>query len=121
MNSDYWDAGYERGQWYTRGLAAALAGNASVTRGERRTGGGASNYHRYAYGLDRVPYDDFPALLHEGERVQTAAQARAADAGAGSVNLNLNGPVTVREEADLDKLARKFANEVRRAALLAEP
>ena len=28
-----------------------------------------------------LPYDDYPALLHEGERVLTAAEARAQDAG----------------------------------------
>ena len=36
---------------------------------------------RNAFGLDRVPYDDYPALLHEGERVLTASEARAQDAG----------------------------------------
>ena len=29
----------------------------------------------YAVGLDRVPYDNYPALLHKGEMVLTAAQA----------------------------------------------
>lgn len=36
-------------------------------------------WRRNAYGLNRVPYDDFPALLHEGERVLTAREAREAD------------------------------------------
>lgn len=35
----------------------------------------------YAYGLDYVPYDEFPALLHQGERVLTAAEAREMDRG----------------------------------------
>lgn len=74
----------------------------------------------FAYGLDRVPYDNFPALLHQGERVLTASQARRADTG-GGVNVTFSGPVTVREEADLEKLARRFAAEVQRAALLAAP
>jgi hypothetical protein len=28
-----------------------------------------------ASGLDYVPYDNFPAMLHKGERVQTASEA----------------------------------------------
>lgn len=47
---------------------------------------------RNAFGLERVPYDDYPALLHEGERVLTAAEARAQDTGAGpSINLTITG------------------------------
>jgi len=38
----------------------------------------AANSH--ASGLDEVPYDDYIARLHKKERVQTAAQAAAADA-----------------------------------------
>ena len=46
-----------------------------------------------AVGLDRVPYDNYPALLHEGERVLTAQQAREADRGSGggeSINITVN-------------------------------
>ena len=39
-------------------------------------------WRRNAFGLDRVPYDDFPALLHEGERVLTAQEAWAQDRAA---------------------------------------
>lgn len=49
---------------------------------------------RHAFGLDRVPYDEYPALLHEGERVLTAAQARAQDAAgesAGGIQLVVTG------------------------------
>ena len=35
--------------------------------------------NRHAFGLDRVPYDSYPALLDEGERVLTAREAREMD------------------------------------------
>ena len=44
-------------------------------------------YRPYAYGLDYVPYDNFPALLHQGERVQTAAEARSG----GNVSVTVTG------------------------------
>lgn len=36
-------------------------------------------YTPHAAGLDRVPYDNYAALLHEGERVLTAREAREQD------------------------------------------
>lgn len=41
-----------------------------------------SAFSSRATGLNRVPYNDFPALLHEGERVLTAQETRAMDDGA---------------------------------------
>ena len=47
---------------------------------------------RNAFGLDRVPYDDYPALLHEGERVLTASEARAQDtAPTAPIQLTITG------------------------------
>lgn len=73
-----------------------------------------------AFGLNRVPYDNFPALLHQGERVLTASQARAQNRNEGGIVVNM-GAVTVREQADIDRLAKAFVAEARRAALLAVP
>ena len=39
----------------------------------------------HANGLDRVPYDGYPAILHKGERVQTALQANAGGGSGGMV------------------------------------
>nr|WP_325221708.1 tape measure protein [uncultured Oscillibacter sp.] len=50
------------------------AGGASGWAGKGRNRPG-----QYAVGLDYVPYDEFPALLHQGERVLTAAEARGMD------------------------------------------
>lgn len=56
--------------WFNN-LWSGLFGNRSVNVGV--TGGGSVG--RYATGLDYVPYDDFPALLHKGEAVLTAEEA----------------------------------------------
>ena len=143
LQKEYYNAGYTMGEEFSQGILAARMENAfsPVDYGLAPEEGGAgigsatsepennaipsaykvkadSGIHgRYAYGLDYVPYDNFPALLHQGERVLTASQARSADRG-GGVNVTFSGPVTVREEADLDRLAAKLAEKVARAALL---
>jgi hypothetical protein len=38
---------------------------------------GSTSVHFLAGGIDRVPYDNFPAILHKDERVMTAAQNQA--------------------------------------------
>ena len=50
-------------------------------------GGSAGAGH--AYGLRRVPYDNYAALLHEGERVLTAREAREQDRGGGAPSIIL--------------------------------
>ena len=103
-----------RGVQYTPPLDPGEETNAITSSWGKRLEGVRG---RYAYGLGYVPYDNFPALLHQGERVLTASQARAADRGMG-VNVTFSGPVTVREEADLDRLAAKLAANVVRAVEL---
>ena len=74
-------------------------------------------WRKNAYGLDRVPYDDFPALLHEGERVLTAQQAREADSKPGrSISITITGNqfgagVSAEEVAQrlADQIELKFA------------
>ena len=67
----------------------------------------------YAVGLNYVPYDNFPALLHQGERVLTASQARQQDQGGGSGSIVINMPGTViREEADIERIGQKVLERV---------
>lgn len=131
LDSKYWDAGYRLGAQYSKGIAAgmtknmpsvdsvgivsgATAGNKGSTYGGKSsTTWRGSTVRRRAFGLNRVPYDDYPAMLHEGERVLTANQARQADAGSGvgSINVNLYG-MTVREDADVTRIAREIVSEL---------
>lgn len=131
-NDDYWDAGYERGQWYTKGLAAGImdsrdqvASAAAIKSSWEAFGGGGNNSYfdvdpgSFAVGLDRVPYDNFPALLHEGERVLTASQARAAERGGPTVQVTVTGNSFYGSDAAMeDRVAQKVAHEVARAVQL---
>ena len=88
LNDGYWDAGYTLGQEFSKGRAAAMQEiNAAAVPSymietspdydpARAFLGDEIMGYSHAYGLDRVPYDDYPALLHEGERVLTTSQAR---------------------------------------------
>lgn len=66
-----------------------------------------------AYGLPYVPYDNYAALLHQGERVLTAREARNYQDG-GGVSINIGG-MTVREEADIDRIAKTIVREIQYA------
>ncbi len=78
----------------------------------------SSRSHSHAFGLGYVPFDGYPALLHQGERVLTAQEARSAG-GQRAVNVTVNVTEnTVRSEEDLDRLAERFAAAIQEKALL---
>jgi hypothetical protein len=77
-------------------------------------------YRGYAYGLEYVPYNNFPMLLHEGERVLTASENRAYRAGRNASAVITGNNFYIREEADIMKVAREIVNQMNRAYQLAE-
>lgn len=133
------NAGWQSGQAYNRGLASAIQQFSPPTY-ETSTTNTSSEPQHYnpfgyipgrgtsiggaAFGLDRVPYDEYPALLHEGERVLTASQAREQDmayAGAAGQVVITGNSFTVREQADISAVAAELLHQIRVAQLRRKP
>lgn len=130
----YWDAGYRKSQEYSKGLAAGMA-SALVGTGSETTTGLSVEERRYgnwrrggyydedgvwrshAAGLERVPYDGYAALLHEGERVLTAREARQADQGGGAQVTITGNTFQVRQESDIDAIAEALYWRLRLAQM----
>lgn len=78
-------------------------------------GGDDDNSPRHAYGLNRVPKDDYPVRLHQGEKVLTRTEADRYDgkASASGVVINkLADTIVVREEADIDKIVTEINRKI---------
>lgn len=74
---------------------------------------GMNEYGKHAAGLRRVPYDGYAAILHEGERVLTAREARTQDnAAGGAVSINISGQWSVRSDADVDRIAETIVRKI---------
>lgn len=78
---------------------------------------------RFATGLDYVPYNEFPARLHEGEAVLTKLEAsnwregrlRSSSEGGETVSVVVNlDNVSIRDERDIETLAQQIAQYTRR-------
>lgn len=132
LNEASWNAGYRIGQQYSKGLAAAVKSSwetalantqipSSTTNTIKAQSNGAGSFASMTYGgasrafgIDRVPYDDYPVRLHQGERVLTANQARQMDNGLGAANITIHmGSVTIREDADIDRIAAALAQNLK--------
>lgn len=80
--------------------------------------------HTHAFGLSRVPYDDYPALLHRDERVLTASEARAQDAGQGAAppSLTVTGNNFIGAPEELaDQIWEIIVRKLERAYTAAAP
>lgn len=81
-------------------------------------GGGNDNAKSHYHGISNVPYDGYSARLHKGERVLTAQENKEQSQGnggpGGGVVITGNN-FTVREEADVDKIAFKLAKLIEEA------
>ena len=97
--------------WITNGISAGVdfVGNLIGAGGDKKGGNPKSNYH----GLSNVPYNGYSARLHKGERVMTAREnkeySESNGGGTGGGVLVTGNSFTVREEADIEKIAFSLA------------
>lgn len=69
-----------------------------------------------AFGMNFVPYDNYPALLHQGEKVLTASEARSQSA-APNIKVEVTGNI-IKDEADEDRIAQKIVQKITEALML---
>lgn len=110
LKEEYWNTGYVMGLEFSKGRAKVIQFpdrdfEPSYRRGQdvkftRKHGQFVRNKH--AYGLNYVPYDDFPALLHQGERVLTASENRSSKT-IPQVNITGN-EFNVRSDDDIERI-----------------
>ena len=84
LGSAAWGKDYEVEQEKTKGTGSTLLDTVSSAISKANSFVGQN-----AWGLDRVPYDNYLTYLHEGERVLTASQARAMDQGGSAPNISV--------------------------------
>lgn len=72
----------------------------------------------HAFGLRRVSKTGL-YLLHQDETVKTAAESRAGS-GDGGLKVEVTGPVTVRQESDLDEIAERLYQKIQLAQMRSE-
>lgn len=135
QDKTYWNYGYEMGQEFSRGyLSSRGASYTSYVTPEHSKLGDPTEvldnalnrptlrnpfqkpFNSKAIGILRVPYDGYPALLHEGEEVRTASASRAGDDSQGYI-ININNPV-VREEQDFYRLTQQIVGAIRQQAAI---
>jgi hypothetical protein len=73
---------------------------------------GGKNAELRAIGERRVPRDNSPYLLHEGERVLTKQQANQQDNKIQGQVLVTGNTFVVREEADIQKIAKELVRQI---------
>ena len=122
LKEEYWNTGVIMGEQFSKGLASVMANSLSISYWQsydeqnkriNEIQGGKG----HAYGLSRVPYNNYHAILHEGERVLTASEARALQTG-GDIYISGNQFI-IREDADVEKIAQRLIQKINLARMAA--
>ena len=109
--------------WWTD-LKDAILNNPIVATVRQVFSGGSSESNsnkgqKSAWGTKRVIGNDVPYRLHDGERVLTRTETDAYEKGigfGGGISVNIES-MTIREEADINKVAKEIVNRINRSRL----
>ena len=145
LGAEFNAAGYDLMEQFTLGLEAAAATNKERAEAAVDTlmGGAASRitspglggdmarseanqnfetmlegWYPHAAGLEYVPYNDYPARLHEGERVLTAEENRAYSSGLGGGVVITGNSFTVRQDSDIEAIGEAIYQRILKASRL---
>lgn len=118
-NDAYWDAGYRKGQEYSKGFFAARSGQNPNVEYKSWMDPDSPDYDftRYftgtgdAFGLDRVPRNGL-YYLHQDERVQTAQEARS-DRNVRPIQITITGNNFGAGET-AEEIAQRLADSIER-------
>lgn len=116
-NDAYWDAGYRKGQEYSKGFFAARSGQNPNVEYKSWMDPDSPDYDftRYftgtgdAFGLDRVPRNGL-YYLHQDERVQTAQEARS-DRNVRPIQITITGN-NFGAGATAEEIAQRLADSI---------
>ena len=113
--SDAWES---LKAWF-KGIWDGLFGGLSVDVGVSGSGGGGKTAAPLRSGLWRVPYDGFPAVLHEDEAVLTSSQADKwrtgrGGGGGGGVTVNVYAQTLSEDQVDylINRVNREFGEAI---------
>lgn len=113
LGSAAWGRDYQTSQELGKGqfsVSGSMSSVSAITSGYQVRG---MTNAQHAYGLGRVPYDNYAALLHEGERVLTAREAREMDRKTSSpIQITVTGSWSVRTDEDVDAIATSILRKV---------
>ena len=110
--------------WWTNLKDAILNNPIVATVRQVFSGGNNSNSknnkgQKSAWGTKRVVGNDVPYRLHDGEKILTRTQADAYEKGiglGGGISINIEN-MSIREEADINKVAKELVARLNRSRL----
>lgn len=106
----------DEGSWWQK-LKKGYAETFGVS-GTDKTLSNEARLNPHATGLKRVPYDGYPALLHEGEEILTKVEADQKGSIGGGIHIaKLADSIVIREEADIDRVISGLYSKLQNYAI----